>query len=1066
MADQEGSGDVDGAGGFFRDADGDLTTAGRSISASVAATVSVLQGGDLLDIASAGAAFVPPPYGQVLQLGIAFLQGRKKDREERAKRLEQIKELLGAQRRTSLGTVASLAYGQCRVPGIVVHSEVNKALSAGVAGGMPVVRPAAGVATRGQVATNGKAVGAMSETRGNYLLANEPHVVMAQYALGVGDIEGIRDVLVNGESINFAGSSSDRKYDGVFTCQFDTAGSASSLATAFCGLGGADGGTRADNAIKGTGSRKRSASSVGENLSKGTCFFNLLRDGKVRYTSEPAVEFLVKGRKVRTVESSNLLSSSRTYTANLVYVLLDYVLDTVIGLGIPEAEIDLASVRVAASRNPVVLGAGADASIGGQTIPKETPVSGTPSGSYRSEWVGKWLIENGYAYTSGDPDTDTNGDRSGAQQREYQHEFDGALESVDTAEGALRSLMSPCPWLIVARGDDGRIYFDMPDTVTPEATQSLSTFRRYFGESTARRALTDTDFLSPLQVTYPPSDSITTRAKVSFEGINKDFGFQGAVFPKRGSNGEQVLRNRYGDARAYEKSMSIKGIMDKAHAYSYGGNVVSLSLRNTYSFALARIDAVYRAGDIVRLQSSTQGEDAYARILTRQPRNKMVTNYTAIEFDRDDFELSTPAGAGLVAPASLSATQEDSNPVAFSWPASDPSSPLALLHVVEGTTASEWASGQTYADNALVRRGDFLYRATSAHDSTASGAAGPPGAEDSRNWEDANDEWELVQAVPIPGPRKFSAVVAAGTWTFRIRVEGVSGASPHTYSAPLDVEAAAGASAPNTALATLYQRTDSDVQPVVNFDVDDPENTSGEDRATFRFSTHSFDNPESELGGWAKTLKGAGRTGKYLWIAQAPASARGDTVDLSENDFEVSLMAVGGDDGMGVDVVHRLATLAELAAWRADKAGWSGLPLFDFPYEQPRAPWTDDPEDATDQRPVHMIALRAVPATPPVGDIPTREKGYGQWRVWVESVKPVEGQNVPAFRQQYREINVVSEGSSVDGATSFSPNPSSVELVLVYPAGTRIPVTVTGTVSSNSVNVVLSDTENFELVDE
>ncbi len=67
-----------------------------------------------------------------------------------------------------------------------------------------------------------------------------------------------------------------------------------------------------------------------------------------QFNAVPALQFLIEGRKVRTVQGGEL-STLRTYSNNPAWCLLDYLLDEEVGKGVPEDEIDLVSFENAAA---------------------------------------------------------------------------------------------------------------------------------------------------------------------------------------------------------------------------------------------------------------------------------------------------------------------------------------------------------------------------------------------------------------------------------------------------------------------------------------------------------------------------------------------------------------------------------------------------------------------------------------------------------------------------------------------------------------------------------------------
>lgn len=82
------------------------------------------------------------------------------------------------------------------------------------------------------------------------------------------------------------------------------------------------------------------------NFASATAAFKLNRD-EYNYNGIPNITFFVKGRKVRTIDSNNNLSTTYTYSNNPAYVLLDYLMLEK-GRNLDSSDIDLASFRAAA----------------------------------------------------------------------------------------------------------------------------------------------------------------------------------------------------------------------------------------------------------------------------------------------------------------------------------------------------------------------------------------------------------------------------------------------------------------------------------------------------------------------------------------------------------------------------------------------------------------------------------------------------------------------------------------------------------------------------------------------
>jgi len=95
-----------------------------------------------------------------------------------------------------------------------------------------------------------------------------------------------------------------------------------------------------------------------------------------QFSGVPSVQTLIEGRKVRTINTSNVLSTTRTYKNNPAYCLLDYLLDPIHGKGLAEEEVDLQSFRLAANVCDTIVQTGA--TVGGkfwQPTRSTTPIT-------------------------------------------------------------------------------------------------------------------------------------------------------------------------------------------------------------------------------------------------------------------------------------------------------------------------------------------------------------------------------------------------------------------------------------------------------------------------------------------------------------------------------------------------------------------------------------------------------------------------------------------------------------------------------------------------------------------
>jgi hypothetical protein len=145
-----------------------------------------------------------------------------------------------------------------------------------------------------------------------------------QYALAHSGIEGVQWVKVNGQHYD----ANVAKFNHIIRTH-NNGGVADTIATA--------NGIPATNEFNG--------------VANASATFRLDRDDQ-QYSGVPSMEFLVKGQKVKWIKEVSgeyQLKSSKIYSNNPAYCLLDYLLDTNYGRGLDSENIDLESFYNAAN---------------------------------------------------------------------------------------------------------------------------------------------------------------------------------------------------------------------------------------------------------------------------------------------------------------------------------------------------------------------------------------------------------------------------------------------------------------------------------------------------------------------------------------------------------------------------------------------------------------------------------------------------------------------------------------------------------------------------------------------
>ena len=160
--------------------------------------------------------------------------------------------------------------------------------------------------------------------------AGKNEYLIVQTALCHDGIESVEHVLVN--DIDYRGYTNDMKENKAeFNHRFHFH---------------YDGGTADAGAI----ANGIDSANLFTNTAYCTSFYKLNRDNP-QYSGSPNAQYIVKGRKVRTITESGgnyTLSSTYTYSNNPAYCLLDYLLNSEFGRGLTTNQVDLQSFYDAA----------------------------------------------------------------------------------------------------------------------------------------------------------------------------------------------------------------------------------------------------------------------------------------------------------------------------------------------------------------------------------------------------------------------------------------------------------------------------------------------------------------------------------------------------------------------------------------------------------------------------------------------------------------------------------------------------------------------------------------------
>ncbi len=528
----------------------------------------------------------------VISLGASAYQGRQA--RKKAKRAREA--ALGQQVRPSnSASPVPIHYGYISTPGIRVWTETGPTFNT--------------TTYPGNLPRLGKLSNPNNEGAKNEYLC-------AQHVIGAGEISGVSEMWSDQlkpdtEYIN--GSSwGDWKF-----------GEASSAAGHF---------NSARNNAKFTG------------LSYATTVHKLNREDP-QYGGAPEVTFFIKGNKINTLSMAGnvvSLSANKTFSNNVSEVLLDYLTSTSYGLGWSLTDdIDLDSFyRAKVIADQVMQAQGTTAN----QIPSSVEFNATDKFPYNyfSESRNAWR-------EAGDGDTyleayqsfglvGNTGSRPGWQDRRsvYQasdlssdmkrYEFNGVLSTDNTHRDNISSILQVVPGYSFFRSPTGKWKLVFPDSVTDEATQSVA-------------VIDDSDLVRNISIEYPDSNERLNQLDIKFSNRNKEFADDSVSYPAVSTDTKSLYfqLQQLDQNKLLSEVIDLSGIVDEYHANAWASNTIFISRRPTYSFETRPKGFLYEPGDIIKLEDTAAGVDAFVKIIDTRVLANLNIQFTAVFFDKADY---------------------------------------------------------------------------------------------------------------------------------------------------------------------------------------------------------------------------------------------------------------------------------------------------------------------------------------------------------------------------------------------------------------------------------------------
>jgi hypothetical protein len=384
-----------------------------------------------------------------------------------------------------------------------------------------------------------------SGTKNEYL-----HV---QYALCQEGIEGVVSVQVNDLNYNDAGQ---RFSHSIRT--FNNGGTADNIATA--------NGISSNNRF--TGCAYASAT------------FKLDRDDP-QYNGLPSLGFLVKGRKIRGINSDYTLGGY-AYSNNPALCLLDYLLNSSFGRGISVNDIDLESFYHAAN------------------------VCNTNVSSNRSI---AGLI-NGGATTRNIP----------------LYECNIVLDSSDSIRNNIESIMNTMGLAELTWSSEGKYKLLLEHPTSNSQQNALVNSKHYF---------TDDDIIrDDISLSWPSASDRLNQATVSFVNEHEDFKSDSITWPKTFSTAHNAYLSE-DNSQPFIKSISLDGVTDPYHATAMAEMMVRHSRSSvTLSFTVSKKGLSLECGDFISVTSEAANITAEVfRVQSLEVNSDFTVKLTCYNFD-------------------------------------------------------------------------------------------------------------------------------------------------------------------------------------------------------------------------------------------------------------------------------------------------------------------------------------------------------------------------------------------------------------------------------------------------
>lgn len=313
----------------------------------------------------------------------------------------------------------------------------------------------------------------------------------------------------------------------------------------------------------------RDSTATFDGLAYSTEFFRMNREAP-QFDSKPSTSYYTEGKPIRTFSGSTL-SSTKSFSNNSAEVLLDYLLDSVVGVGMSTTEIDLVSFGNAAR-------------ICNEIVKTAAPVSGK--------------IFSKRSITTLDI---------------KRHQFNGNIYPDQDHISNIETILETIPGAILFRDTQGKLKLAVPDSLKTSAEASVGT-------------INDDLLISDIQYSQPDSDDKLNQVKLTYASSGKDFASDSFEYKN-----PTYLDEDNGIVLSTEITMA--GISNVYQASGIAKAIVNETRVASYNFEVSHQALFYEPGDVIRLQSDRNEIDRYVRITSMKMNDKFGIEISAIAYD-------------------------------------------------------------------------------------------------------------------------------------------------------------------------------------------------------------------------------------------------------------------------------------------------------------------------------------------------------------------------------------------------------------------------------------------------